>query len=86
MGSNCQAAGVVTGRGKIDHLLNASQVELIACLHGIQSAVDLGIGRLIVETDAKMVVQAITTNEYDDAAIGVLIITEIMSLVSSTFH
>ena len=76
---------VVSGRGKIDHLLNAFKAELIACLHGIQSAVDLGIGRLIVETDAKMV-QAITTNEYDDAAIGVLIITEIMSLVSSTFH
>jgi hypothetical protein len=85
MGSNCQAAGVVTRRGKIDHLLNAFHAEPIVCLHGIQSAVDLGIGRLIVETDAKMVVQAIVTNEYDDAVVGVLI-TEIKSLVSSAFH
>jgi hypothetical protein len=68
----------------MDHLLNAFQAERIACLHGIQSAVDLVIDRLIVETDVKMVVQAIATNEYDDVVVGVLI-TEIKSLVSSAF-
>lgn len=50
----------------------------------IQSVVDLGIGRLIAETDAKMVVQAITTSDYAAAAVGVLI-TEIKSLASSAF-
>ena len=50
----------------------------------MQAAVDLGIGRLIVETDAKMVVQALNTNDYDETTVGVLIV-EIKSLVSSCF-
>ena len=42
------------------------------------------IGRLIVETDAKMVVQALSTDDYDAVAVGVLI-AEIKSLVPSSF-
>ena len=61
----------MAGKGKIDHLLNAFHAELIACLQGIQMAADLGIGRLIVETDANMVVQAITSEAFDDTAVGV---------------
>jgi ribonuclease HI len=73
---------VITGRGKVDHLLSAFHAELVACLQGIQATVDLGIGHLIVETDAKMVVQAIKTNDFNDAAVG-LLVTEIKNLVSS---
>jgi ribonuclease HI len=73
---------VVTGRGKVDRLLSAFHAELVACLQGIQATVDLGIGHLIVETDAKMVVQAIKTNDFNDAAVG-LLVTEIKNLVSS---
>ena len=75
---------VITGRGKVDHLLNTFQGELIACLQGIQTAIDLGIGKLIVETDAKMVVQALSSNAFDDSAVGVLV-AEIKSLASSNF-
>lgn len=75
---------IVTGRGKVDHLLNAFHAELVACLQGIQTAVDLGIGHLIVETDAKMVAQAVSTNDFDDAAMG-LLVSEIKNLVSSCF-
>ena len=64
---------VITGRGKVDHLLNAFQGELIAYLQGIQTAIELGIGKLIVETDAKMVVQALSSNAFDDSAVGVLV-------------
>ena len=64
---------VITGRGKVDQLLNAFQGELIACLQGIQTAIELGIGKLIVETDAKMVVQALSSNAFDDSAVGVLV-------------
>jgi ribonuclease HI len=56
----------------------------VACLQGIQTAVDLGIGHPIIETDAKLAVQAITTNDFDEAAVG-LFIAEIKSLVSSAF-
>ena len=37
-----------------------------------------------METDAKMVVQALNTNDYDETAVGVLI-AEIKSLVPSCF-
>jgi ribonuclease HI len=72
---------VITGRGKVDHLLSAFHAELVACLQGIQAAADLGIVHLIAETDAKMVVQAIKTNDFDDDAVG-LLVTEIKNLVS----
>jgi len=42
----------------VNHLLNALQAELIACLQGVQAASNLGIGHLILETDALMVKQA----------------------------
>ena len=64
----------MAGKAKIDHLLNAFHAELVACLQGTQTAADLGIGRLIVETDAKMVVQAITSETSDDTAVEVLIV------------
>jgi len=75
---------IVTGRGKVDHLLNVFHAELVACLQGIQVAVDLGISHLIVETDAKMVVQAVSTNEFDDSVVG-LLVSEIKNLVYSCF-
>jgi hypothetical protein len=75
---------VIIGRGKVDHLLSAFHAELVACLQGIQAAVDLGIGHLITETDAKMAIQAIKTNDFVDAAVW-LMVTEIKNLVSSCF-
>jgi ribonuclease HI len=81
---DCDGDVVMAGKGKIDHLLNAFHAELIACLQGIQTTVDLGIGRLIVETDAKMVVRAITSEAFDDTAVGVLI-AEIKALVADCF-
>ena len=46
---------VLSGRGRVNHLLSPFHAELIACLQGIQTAVNLGIGRIIVETDAQQV-------------------------------
>ena len=37
---------VMTGRGRINHLLSPFQAEVIACLQGIQTALNLGIGKL----------------------------------------
>lgn len=71
---------VQTGRGKVNYL-SAFQAELMACLQGLQMAVDLGIGCVIVETDAQEVVAAIKTNSYDGAAVGHLV-DEIKALLS----
>jgi hypothetical protein len=38
---------VTAGRGKINHLLSAFHAEVVACLHGVQAALNLCIGRLI---------------------------------------
>jgi hypothetical protein len=70
--------------GRVDHLLNAFHAEPVACLQGIQTVVDLGIGHLIVETNAKLAVEAITTIDFDEATVG-LLIAEIKSSVSSCF-
>lgn len=52
---DCDGDVVVAGRGRIDHLFYACQAEIIAYVHGVQAAVDQGIGNLIVETDAVLV-------------------------------
>lgn len=52
------------GKGRIDHVMNPFHAELVACLQGVQAAADLGATRVIIETDALMVVQAVKTNDY----------------------
>ena len=39
---------VLAGRGKLDYMLSVFQAELVACLHGVQAALNLGVGRLIL--------------------------------------
>ena len=72
------------GWGRVDHLLNALEAELIACLHGVQAACNLGIGNLILETDATLAKQALTTDDLAKSMSGGLI-DELKSLVSSNF-
>jgi len=81
---DCDGDLVSTGRGRINHLLSPFHAELIACLQGIQLAVDLGIGRIIVETDAQEVVKAIKSSSYDASVVGHLV-DEIKFLLASNF-
>jgi len=75
---------VLPGRGRMDHVFSPFHAELIACLQGIQMAVNLGIGRLQVESDAQEVVKAINSDVYDMSVVGHLV-DEIKSLVFSNF-
>ena len=61
---------MLSGWGRVNHLLNAFQAEAIACLQGVQAACNLGIGRLILETDALKVKQALSTEEIDLSVAG----------------
>ena len=63
----------MTWRGKINNVLSAFHVELIACLQGIQVATNLGIRNLILETDAMNVQQVILSHSYDVRLEGALI-------------
>lgn len=64
---------VSAGRGRLDHVIDSFQAEVIACLQGLQAAVELGIGRAIVESDALQVIQACTSTTYDLSSAGNLI-------------
>jgi ribonuclease HI len=75
---------VLAGSGRVDHLLDSFQAEVARCLQGIQSAIDLGISRIVVELDALLVVQAISSTAYDRSAAGNLI-KELRGLVQSNF-
>jgi hypothetical protein len=56
---------------------------MIACLQAIQLVVDLGIGRIIVETNAQEVVKAFKSCTYDESVVGHLIDEIKLSLASN---
>lgn len=66
---------VIIGRRKVDHhhLLNPFHAELIACLQGMQVAVNMGIGHLILEIDVQEVVLAFNMESYSDSVAGHLV-------------
>jgi hypothetical protein len=68
----------------VNHLLSALQAETIACLQGVQAASSLGIGHLILETDALKVKQAWASEQQDMSASGSLI-EELKSFTSANF-
>ena len=59
-------------------------MELIACMQGVQAALNLGIGRLLLETDALMIVQAMNLDAFDAMAEGVTL-EELKFLVRVNF-
>jgi len=64
---------VLTGRGRLNHVLSAFQAELISCLQGVQAAANLGVGKLILETDALMVQQPMRSDIFDAMPGGALV-------------
>lgn len=74
----------LSGRGKVNHLMSAFHAELISCMHGVQAAIDLGIGNLILETDALLVQQEIISRTVCARPEGGLV-EELKSLVSLNF-
>jgi ribonuclease HI len=58
--------GVINaGYGKLENVGEAFHAEIIACLQGIQRATDLGVQRMILETNAFMVAQAMKSMDFD---------------------
>ena len=68
----------------MQNLLSDFQAELIACLHGVQSALQLGIGNLILETDALLVQQELSS-DVRCARPEAVLVEELKSLVSFNF-
>jgi hypothetical protein len=56
---------IITRCGRVDHVHNPFQAEVISYMHGIQAAIDIGTNFLEFKTDALMVKQAILSNDFD---------------------
>ena len=64
---------ISAGYGKLKNVLDPHHAEIIACLQAVQRAAELGIQNLVLETDATMVVQAISMSELDRSSVSCLI-------------
>lgn len=63
---------VVTAAGRLAHAQDVLQTEAEACLQALYKAQELGISRVVVETEAMLLVQAIKTSNFDLSPNGVL--------------
>ncbi|KAE8794848.1 hypothetical protein D1007_30414 [Hordeum vulgare] len=75
---------VVSVAGRLNNVYDALQAEAEACIHAIYKAQELGIGNMVLETDASTLVSAIKTSRYDLATNGSLF-QEIKDFVSLNF-
>ena len=66
-------AVISAGYGKLENVLDSHHAEIIACLQAVQRAAELGIQNLVWETDASIVVQAISMSELDRSSVSGLI-------------
>jgi hypothetical protein len=64
---------IITGCGRVDHVHNPFQAEVISCMHGVQAAIDIGTNFVEMETYALMVKQAILSNAFDISEVGGLV-------------
>ncbi|KAK1669229.1 hypothetical protein QYE76_057388 [Lolium multiflorum] len=63
---------VAAGSGKSVHLRDSLHSEAVACLAAINGAIRIGANRIIFESDASNLVQALKSTDYDKSSIGVL--------------
>jgi ribonuclease HI len=75
---------VMARRGRVEALMSLMHGELIACIHGVQAAIDAGVGHVVVETDAAEVVKAVYSEAYDFSAMTHLV-QELHTLLVDNF-
>jgi len=75
---------VEAAAGKSIRLMDAFQSEVEACLAGVMLAGQIGVGKIVVKTDALVLAQALNSSSYRLAPTGGLI-WEVQSLLASNF-
>ena len=75
---------VEAAAGKSIRLMDAFQSEVEACLAGVMLAEEMGVGKIVIETDAMVLAQALNSSTFHLAPTGGLI-WEIQSLLASNF-
>ncbi|CAN6374879.1 unnamed protein product [Urochloa humidicola] len=61
---------VVAGGGKLTHVRDAFQAEVMACITGVRAAVDMGIDKIIVEVDSLTLKLAMEDDSFRLAEAG----------------
>ena len=69
---DCHGDVYGAGMGQLSHVADAFQAETIACIKAIEFAAEVGMGRIIVETDSTMLMSALQSTDFDLARHGVL--------------
>jgi ribonuclease HI len=75
---------IFTGFGNLKRVLEPFHAEIIACLQAVQRAADLGLQKVILETDAFMVVQA-ALSSIDDRSSASGLVWELKALLRCNF-
>ncbi|KAI5018161.1 hypothetical protein ZWY2020_043049 [Hordeum vulgare] len=66
-------AVAVSGAGKMAFLMDAVHAEAEACIQGLTTTMNWGMTRIVVETDSKVLVDALNKEVYDRSHIGVIV-------------
>ncbi|WVZ54295.1 hypothetical protein U9M48_005117 [Paspalum notatum var. saurae] len=72
------------GAGSILHVADAQQAETLGVLRSLERIVELGMTRIILETDSSTVGRAITSSEFDRSPNGCLF-RQIRDFIASNF-
>jgi ribonuclease HI len=68
-------------KDKIMRVIDAFQAKAVACRHGVNWAMEIGIGHIVLEFDSLMLTREIQSHKYDKAISGG-IITEIKNITT----
>jgi hypothetical protein len=67
---NDQGDVVKAGAGRKEFLMDALHSEMVACLMGVQTAVEMGITKVQIEIDSMLLKLALDSNTFELAATG----------------
>jgi ribonuclease HI len=67
---DCNGNFLEGGAGNFQHVASALQAEAMAIVKSIERVVDLGMTRIILETDAAIMGRALVSEEYDRSQNG----------------
>ena len=71
--------------GTLEHLTRPLHAEALACVLTTEASAELGIHRMILESDSQVLVHALNSGEYERALIGVLL-RETRSICHANFE
>ena len=70
---NSQGEFLAARSGYLEHMAGPLHAEMSACVRAVEAAAELGIHRVMFESDSSVLVNALNSDEYDRSTIGVLL-------------